>query len=276
MGPAGVWTYALWVSGDDDVWVGGSSLWHFDGAEWTEFPPPVATAIVDFWGFASDDVWAVGDSNVFHWDGSSWTDMPGNETYPFEALAVIWGTDSSNLWIANSDNSKVYSWNGSTWNRVTLQFVFAYSMWGSSTTDIWLAGVTDAYHWDGAMWSRYEPPGFEGDPGGANGMWGFAADDIWAVGGRATIAHYDGNTWVEDLDADGSLNDVWGAAPDDVYAVGNFGDMAHYDGKSWSFERGTLGSTQNFTRIHGSSSSNVWATAVDLQAQRSMVYRLDP
>ena len=82
---------SVWASGPHDVWVGGTSVTHWDGAAWTDRTPPllafsaVPPASVSTYvgegtsvlGRASDDVWAMNRSSsggVARWDGVSWTD----------------------------------------------------------------------------------------------------------------------------------------------------------------------------------------------------------
>jgi hypothetical protein len=73
-------------------------------------------------------------------------------------------------------------------------------------------------------------------------VWGFAADDVWAVGEEGMVLHYNGFGWSRAsdhpaIDPAGSdhdwLNRVWGPAGDDVYALSLDG-VYHYNGISWS------------------------------------------
>lgn len=62
---------------------------------------------------------------------------------------------------------------------------------------------------------------------------GTGSDDIWIVGERNTILHFDGTSWsLADLTATTtrtvSLNSVHVRADDDVYAVGSGGTVLHY------------------------------------------------
>jgi len=40
-------------------------------------------------------------------------------------------------------------------------------------------------------------------------------------------------TWINPLPQGNHLYDVWGAKPNNVYAVGNRGALLHYDGSQW-------------------------------------------
>lgn len=267
--PAALTTYSLWVAGDNDVWLGGTSIWHFDGTAWTDVAPG---AVVGFWGFGPADIYAVGDSSVRHWDGTAWTDVPATAGVTFTALYRVWGASRNDLWIANTDNSRVYHYNGTTWTVTTLQFVAADALWGSSSSDIWLSGTTDLYHYDGARWSAYQS---NDAPRGAYGLWGFGPNDVWAAGSFDELSHWDGSVWTPEQDLGGGYNGIWGAATDDIFAVGNSGLVGHYDGSSWSTSR-ELGVRENFTMVHGSSPDNIWATAVDLGALKAKLLRYEP
>ncbi len=74
-------------------------------------------------------------------------------------------------------------------------------------------------------------------------MFGFAGNDIHAVGENGTFLHYDGKAWNKAGTTTGALMaKVWGRAPNDVYAVGVLAEAArgilmHYDGTGWIEER---------------------------------------
>lgn len=267
-------TYAaLWAFSETNVWVGGRSAWQYDGSAWTEhaLPAPSDTAGVSaFWGFSPDNLWAIAHNGVYQWDGSGWEPIPNPTEEDFIALSHVWASGPADVWIANSDNSKVYHFDGTSWSRVTLQFVQAYAIWGGSDGVVWLTGPTDTYRYDGS-WAKYEVDGFENDPRGAPAMWGAASDDIWASNGD--FLHWNGSAWTASEAEDG-YNSMWGFAADDIYAVGSRGAMAHFDGSRWEESSGHLSLRQNFVKVHGSSSENVWALAVDFDSFSGMVLRL--
>lgn len=114
----------------------------------------------------------------------------------------------------------------------------------------------------------------------AYSIWVAGDNDVW-LGGSATwhfdgaLSHWDGATWTPVPDQDESYNSLWGSAPNDLYAVGDLGIVAHWNGSKWSASR-ELEFHQSFTMVHGSSATNVWATAVDRQALKGMVLHLKP
>ncbi len=90
------------------------------------------------------------------------------------------------------------------------------------------------------------------------GVWSFGPNDVYAVGTRGTLMHYDGSTWsvVQTVTPNG-LNDVWGSASNDVFAVGAAGTIVHYDGTSWSTM--TSGTTETLYSVWGSGPTDVFA-----------------
>ena len=117
------------------------------------------------------------------------------------------------------------------------------SFWGDSTSEIFAVGgpVTSPGQ---AFILRYDGTQWEHMPLDAPTLWwvqGFASDDVWAVGERGIIVHFDGSEWtvVVDDDVDYTLWGVWGASPNDIWTVGGTAAggapsvVRHYDGSTW-------------------------------------------
>lgn len=136
------------------------------------------------------------------------------------------------------------------------------SMPMATTTDfegVWMVDADEAFavgwysiqHWDGVAWSTM---------GGANtsknlhDVYGFAADDVWAVGNYGAVIRYNGLEW-ENVVTGTTQNfrAVWGSAPDDVYIVGEAGTIVHWDGE----ELTPMDSGKNVTLW------DVWGTGPD-------------
>jgi len=75
----------------DDLWGYrlDQTMWHWDGASWTEFPVPLSDTIVTgIWAGATDDVHAVGgEGRAMRWDGVSWTGVPTPTSIALSQLA---------------------------------------------------------------------------------------------------------------------------------------------------------------------------------------------
>jgi hypothetical protein len=66
-------------------------------------------------------------------------------------------------------------------------------------------------------------------------VWGSSASDVWAVGPKGGVAHFDGHAWTMSPSLTSkNLSAVSGSAADDVWAVGEQGTTLHFDGKAWS------------------------------------------
>jgi hypothetical protein len=57
---------------------------------------------------------------------------------------------------------------------------------------------------------------------------GTRADDVWAVGARGAIVHFDGSRWTSITSpTNKALRAVFAASADDVWAVGAGGTVVH-------------------------------------------------
>lgn len=96
-------------------------------------------------------------------------------------------------------------------------------------------------------------------------VWGSGSGDVFAVGGAATILHFNGWNWTYmTWGGDFGFEGVWGSSGTDVYAVGGYdgfglalGVILHYDGNCW---REVIRTTDfQFTDVWGSGSDDVFA-----------------
>lgn len=95
------------------------------------------------------------------------------------------------------------------------------SVWGSSSRDVWAAGGQVGrgliLHSTGGAWDRVEAPA----PSLVWWVYGFTADDVYAVGEHGLILHFDGSSWQRiESGTDRTLYGLWGASGRDVWIVG--------------------------------------------------------
>jgi hypothetical protein len=104
-----------WVIGyerrDGRNHAGQGILWHWDGAQWSEFQrvrlPLESIAMVssDF-GWAVGGDWGKGESLLLHWDGQTWTEYPISADSP---LSFVWANSTEDGWIlAGHENIPPY------------------------------------------------------------------------------------------------------------------------------------------------------------------------
>ncbi|HKP63561.1 MAG TPA: hypothetical protein VJV78_42795 [Polyangiales bacterium] len=194
-------------------------------------------------------------------ESASWQlvfeDLPG-------ALLSVWGTSDRDVWSVGGDPGDgtgplVLHFDGRRWERRST----------GSTGDLWwVYGFADGPVYMGGKEGtilKYQDGAFdEMDTPGSNtvfGLWGEAADDMWAVGGQGATPsggfawRSDGTSWREAdgvpdaLESSATLFKVWGAAADDIWFVGTDGTLAHYDGASFESDDAPGGHTL-FT-VHG-------------------------
>ncbi|HGY54200.1 MAG TPA: glucosyl transferase [Caldithrix abyssi] len=131
-------------------------------------------AIID-----ENDIWAVGEIytaddkyNAAHWDGEKW-------------------------------ELKKLDWDGIV-SRLTCVFAF-------SSDDVWF-GVTNLIHWNGFTFEKnWNPVLDEFYDKTINKIWGTSSEDLYVVGNKGLIAHYDGREWRRvESGTEMDIQDIWG------------------------------------------------------------------
>jgi len=188
------------------------------------------------------------------------------------AFLSIWGSGWDDVWMVGGDvgaGPAVARFDGDAWSL--LQPGGAGDLWwvfSPGGDDVWMVGA-------GGRALRYDREGTfheEVLPGAEDytlfGIWGAAADDLWAVGGdvlagRGGVWRYDGASWraAEDLPAEvGEVMTfkVWGAAADDVWIVGTGGLAMRWDGSAFTVTDTGEGFERNLFTVSGAG-GEVWA-----------------
>jgi hypothetical protein len=220
---------AAWIAGPDDVWftTDGGRVLRRSAGSWTTWrsPQPYETFRA-LWGLSSSEVYAVGTYGLARYDGDTWATI-SNQT----GLTDITGFATDDLWV--SGYGAVLHWNGTTWEQHAFGSSYLQAIWGSSPSDIWVAGQSGAVsHWNGVSWEDHA------QASGATYMdiWGSAPNDVYfASASTSTILHWNGAAFEE---IEPGLSSYWsaitGTAADDVWALGSSGVVAHYEGGFWT------------------------------------------
>jgi hypothetical protein len=195
-------------SPDDLYAVGGTestaAVMHFDGKTWSPLDLGVSAPLLNWChAFSSSDVTMVGNAGtVLHWDGAAWTQQPTPTT---QNLWGVWGAAPGDLW----------------------------SVGGDGLAD----GQATLLHYDGSAWSAVMlPPLQKANVWQLLKVWGTSADDVYVVGQRGVVLHWDGASWSEELvGASDDLVSLWGTGPDRVVAVGGRSNaiVSVWDGAAW-------------------------------------------
>jgi hypothetical protein len=112
-------------------------------------------------------------------------------------------------------------WNGFTWELDQIPFEYngsnsygpIYSIYAFSSSDIWL-GIGSMIHWDGIKFNSIKVPDII-FPSRINKIWGTSSNDLYIVGNRGTIAHYQNGQWSRiESGTELNINDIYGAYND--------------------------------------------------------------
>lgn len=245
----------------------GAVAW-FDGSSWHPGSSGVAGDLYGLIGFSDTEYYIVGQTaKILHYNGSDF--LPVTNVPTTMNLYAIWGEDSSDVLVVG-DNT-VLSGPVSSLTPESVPILANWrAAWGTEKHRYVAGELGRMLHFDGSKWEKM--------PSGTDltlrAMWGFATDDIFAVGDGATIIHYDGDKW-SPMEAYGNEDtlflDVWGAAPDDVYVTAQIEEMGyllHYDGASWKIA--LAGASVNLRHVHGTGDNNVFAVG-----QQGTIVRYD-
>jgi hypothetical protein len=193
---------------------------------WAAMKAPVQDTMSIVWGTGPSDVWAAySPGGLLHYDGSAWKDVPlPAGPQPVQAL---WGTGPTDLWVSLTANgTTLWHFDGTSWTAPVPVTTSAVAIWGSAKNDFFLSDGDHLYHCDGSTATLQ----YTRLMGNFRALWGSGPSDVFAAGTAGWVAHFDGNTWSDQMV--GSFAAVWGFAPKDVYFGGPQG-LSHYQGTSY-------------------------------------------
>lgn len=231
-------------------WIPHQNALPDDGSE-PEFPDlvPSEEDLRAVWASSPTDAWAVGlMGRILRWNGSTWSKSVSFTDQPLEA---VYGNAPDNVYAVGAQGT-ILRWNGTFWNPVALSTKSNFrDVISFPTGEIWAVGANGAIFGKGELgWGQVlvapqiTPPPAEdptADPAvqffeeDLFGIWGAAPDDLWAVGDKGVVVHWDGTGWTQDTQVNFgiTLRSIWGRAADDLWAVGLEGHVIHYDGATW-------------------------------------------
>ncbi len=182
--------------------------------------------------------------------------VPGTTLFKVDGLMSVSASRANEVWVINmplsdrSERSLPFDLNS---NRVMRASYGADQTWRDEEFDtrmtrnlfgvwanedvVWLAGEGGGVR--RMTRERMDTRVFEVVPSPVTttlrAVFGFSADDVWAVGDAATVIHWDGTTWTKlttPFDSESvkpKLLSIWGSGPKDVW-IGGRGTMLHFEG----------------------------------------------
>jgi cysteine-rich repeat protein len=237
---------SVWGIGDQVIAAGrNGTLLHYQQQAWLPVGAASDNDVRAAWASDLHTIYTVGDSMHRFQDGT-WTEVA---TGLGTRLDSIWGRDSGEILVGGRRSIIGYHYGG-TWTRVfgggAGDDGRINAFWESDTGEVFAVGaavrVGQPVHaqivrcqgagcGESAGWSRI----FLEEQGFLHDVWGRSARDVFAVGARGTILHFDGEQWSSMVSgiAD-DLHGVWGVPDGPVYAVGDQGTILRYQDGAWS------------------------------------------
>jgi hypothetical protein len=199
-------------------------------------------SLLDIVVTSATSAFAVGESMFLgRFNGIKWNAPPAGMRTT-RVLASVWSDGNNKAWAVGNGNT-IVRWDGAAWLKVsdtTSQQGPPDNYWGvwGSGVDAWVVGDNSIIHCKIALSCTTESSG-----GGAlTGVWGSAANNIFAVGENGRILRYNGTSWTSMTSGTNRrLGRVTGSGPNDVWVVGD-SVVLRYDGNAtgqWTFVQGT-------------------------------------
>ncbi len=250
----------IWGAAWNDVWAVGDGgiVLHFNGAQWQAVSVPTTSQLFDVWGSSANDVWVVGYRIVLRWNGAVWTTMSTADDY-----RAVWGTSPTNVYASTDDsigNGSIVRWDGIGWTTVYQAPQGIRALHGSGASNIWGVGyyLQNYPRYDGMTWDIY-PIGVQSY---TNGVWMSSSTSGWIVTAYFGVLSYNGTTWsAVSSPSTGVAYGVWGRAANDVWAVGensNGGVIARYNGIGWQLAGPMVQPNDAAFDVWASSATDAW------------------
>jgi photosystem II stability/assembly factor-like uncharacterized protein len=287
--PAADWAVGSWPLQPTDgviFWQHTTQLWH---PHLTSDAPP----LFDVDGLPNDEAWAVGQDFrvddpteagvVWRYKDGTWT------TAGYPGVAALFAVDAvapDDVWAAGQEGSLVH-FDGNAWQKASgvQDNVHLYGLHLRTSNDGWAVGeqlelegspryTAVALHYNGATWQATTVPGEAWEESIDStrrarllAVHVLAENDVWAVGNRGAILHYDGMQWrVMQGQRDYNLLDIDFARPTIAWAVGTQGTILRFHHGAWTSVSSPTTETLNGVTTRG------WGEAWAVGSQGAFLY----
>lgn len=176
-------------------------------------------------------------------DGSGWSTVDPGVQVPL--LNWVFGSSESDLTFVGNEGT-ILHYDGSTYTMATATTTQdLWGVWGSASNDLWAVGGNGRdednatiLRYDGTSWRHVPRPTIARPRVGAFfKVWGTSADNLYIVGQRGVILHWNGSDFTEiETAASEDLVALWGTGPDRIAIVGgrSNGQIVTYNGTEWT------------------------------------------
>jgi len=220
------------------------------GAEAWKTVRTAVTKNVNGFFWSGDNLVGVGSKGlVVRSVGEAWATQESGVNEDLRAVAGVPGGSV----IAVGDLGNITRFDGIVWQPMTSPVAGDLrSVWMLSEGEGWAVGSYATAQMRNGAWAAVTGNVFRN----LYGVYGFAANDVWAVGASGTVLRFDGITWnVVFSGTNIGLRAVWGASADDVWLVGEAGIALHWDGSE--LKKVTIDTPQTLTAIWGRSADDI-------------------
>lgn len=228
-------------------------------------------------GTSASNVWAYGDGAALgSWNGTSWTTL--TQTYTPSGIY----SPGPGVAYMQHYTSEMYRFNGTTvvmppTSPITPPSTLSgiAGLWGIDANNIFTSGPTGVlYRFNGTSWSTIQTPVKE--VGQFVKGAGASPNDMWLVGPRGVVAHWDGTKVTSDRANvfSGEITSAWGSSATDVWFVTDKATLIHYDGVSYQETPPMVsGSGSALNGISGTSASDIWLCGGE--ANKAVMFHYD-
>jgi hypothetical protein len=183
-------------------------------------------------------------SHNFVWSEYS---IPGEAS-----ISGCWVFNDSTIWVMSN---RLYTLKNATWQSIPLKNqqdndlgdgLSGSSLFAHSMSDVWILYLGILWHYNGTVAHEFRiyEDGLgilnSSSDGAIRAAWGTSSNDMFFVGDKGTIVHFDGTNWMKfPKVTEKNLVAVWGTSTTDVWASGWSSSTAasvllHYDGSAWT------------------------------------------
>ena len=134
--------------------------------------------------------------------------------------------------MVNQPEGMVHRWDGAAMKKLSLGLKLPQML-----TGVWVAGPKQPYvsGWGGTVVRMLSGGAWQamktGTTANLQGIWGGSAKDLWVVGEKGVILHYDGKTFRPacfKVPGNADLHAVWGDGKGKVYVGGTGGTLNQF------------------------------------------------